>query len=222
MDPVEAELFDRDGFGNVQVALLPHETLFIPFTYLSLLPYTPRGRDANKTTKQLTRSESKSSSYGAEDRHNGGSDAKGNKGSTDKPPDDEIAERTIDVKMISATHGHIAAVLKVELCPRGFTIQRVMRFYEPENSIMKKRIQLVGYASYGDSPSPSKYVHCVESNMDGESRVVVEWGPSAASSNLGAQAVDVLIRYRCGNFPSGGDFFVLVYDDPYQGMLHEV
>ena len=40
-EPVEAEMFDRDGYGNVQVALLPHETLHLPFTFMTLSLFSP-------------------------------------------------------------------------------------------------------------------------------------------------------------------------------------
>ena len=74
----------------------------------------------------------------------------------------------------------------------------------------------------GDAVSSGKYVHCVENGASagGDSRVVVEWGP--ASGPNGASAVDLLLRYRCPSFPQGGEFYLLIYDDPFQAVLHEV
>ena len=51
--------------------------------------------------------------------------------------------------------------------------------------------------------------------------MVVEWGPSSEHFN-GAGALDLLIRYRCGAFPSTGTFYLMIYNDPYQSQLHEV
>eukprot|EP01041_Mallomonas_annulata_P001319 gene1319-2541_t len=232
LEPVEAEVFDRDGYGNVQVALLPHETFHIPFTFLSLIPHMPLDRIApQKKSTDLGKAEAK----GYRDR---GGDAKGvvvSKGFVAKNDEgfhvvDESEEphRVVEIKVISATHGHVIAVIKVEICPRSFVLQRVMRFYEAENSIMKRRIQLLGYDNVadfvpGESIASTKYVHCVETNVGTkgvDSRVVVEWGPTAGPGD--ANAMDILLRYRCPSFPGGGDFFLLIYDDPYQAKLHEI
>lgn len=93
---------------------------------------------------------------------------------------------------------------------------------------MRRRIRLVG--GFRESTFPgefslsSKYVHCVEGNYaeqnnssSGASKVVVEFGPSNNNGEL-----DLFIRYKCGTFPSVGDFHLLLYDDPFQSQLHEV
>lgn len=49
-NPVEVDMFDRDEqTGHVSVTLLPHETLYIPFTYLTLIPYVPPTRQQQLT-----------------------------------------------------------------------------------------------------------------------------------------------------------------------------
>ena len=227
MDPVEAEMFDRDGFGQVQVSLLSHETLNIPFTFLSLVPFIPPERlsagGGAKGGGSRNRSEAKRSSAASKENKRSASEAE-----EDEEEMPESVSRVVEVKIVSGTHGHVVAVIRVEICPRPFILDRVLRFYEPENSIMKRRIQLVGYGGVsevmpGDVVAASKYVHCVENNAAGSSdnRVVVEWGPSIGPDG-GACALDLLLRYRCPSFPEGGDFFLLLYDDPYQGRLHEV
>jgi hypothetical protein len=93
----------------------------------------------------------------------------------------------------------------------------------------------------GAFASESRYVHCVE--VEGstqaadeatattagsalqQSRVVVEWGPGSStdpSSGNSGGVLDILLRYKCGQFPSIGSFFMLIYEDPYQSELHEV
>jgi len=141
-DPVEADMFDRDGYGNIQVALLPHETLYIPFTLMTLIPYTSQDAVAaqKKMKLRIDRAESKSSGEsksGALVRNESKSGSISN---------DEIKEepiRTIEVKMISGTHGHVVSVLRVAVCPRPFVVDRTLRFFEPENCVMRRRVRLV-------------------------------------------------------------------------------
>jgi len=214
-EPVEAEMFDRDGFGNVQVVLLPSETLHIPFTFMTLLPYSR----ASKSLKIRANAESKS-------LRRDGHQSKSGESKFDEPQGldiDDEPSRSVEVKVVSGSHGHVMSVLKVLVCPRPFSINRTLRFYEPENSIMKRRIQLIengmGNGFPSDSLSVSKFVHCVENDdvLNGQSNVVIEWGPSDDGSSL-----DMLFRYRCGAFPDSGSFYLIIYNDPYQSQLHEV
>jgi hypothetical protein len=134
------------------------------------------------------------------------------------------------------------AIIKVLVCPRPFVLHRTLRFQEPESTVMKRRIQILGAEhapSYpGDFSTANKYVHCVEGGAPApgtvgaaapsveqkeQSRVVVEWGPSAADGEFASSgALDLLLRYRCGAFPFTGAFYLLIYNDPYQSQLHEV
>lgn len=224
-DPVELEMFDRDGMGNTQVALLAHETLHIPFAYLTLEPYAAAQYLAASEKKPETRR-----SYDAKSARR--SESKDAKGDFVKPapPTEAQPARVVEVRVISGSHGHVVAVLRVNICPRPFIVDRTLRFYEPENSVMKRRIQLTGYntaAMYpGETAASSKYVHCVEEQSAGTksdtSRVVVEWGPAEHASGGPGSALDLIIRYRCSAFPSAGSFYILLYDDPYQCILHEV
>jgi hypothetical protein len=51
----------------------------------------------------------------------------------------------------------------------------------------------------------------------GSNRVVVDWRGSAQPGGV----QEVLIKYRCGKFPSLGEFYILIYDDHFQGVVHE-
>ena len=255
-EPVEAEMFDRDGYGNVQVALLPHETLHLPFTFMTLSLFSPtvkktswRGRNRMISTRGgggATRSvsgrgEGKSDSrFDREDsKQNNGLYGEGDEDQDDDEDDDENS-RTAEVRVVSCTHGHVVAVIRVNICPRPPVIHRTLRFFESENGLMRRRIQLKTNSGSGSSSYPgaltsaSKFVHCVEmennstinneipnSKPQSQNRVVVEWGPSG-SNGSSSGALDILLRYRCGAFPSTGSFFLLVYDDPYQSQLHQV
>jgi hypothetical protein len=259
-EPVEAEMFDRDGQGNIQVALLPHETLYIPFTFMTLIPFIPESRGRGPSKKLLRGESVRGSSRFDEgkrgDRDSGagfdGEDSKDGEGGVGVGGSDvleqEEAHRVVEVKVVSGTHGHIVSILKVLVCPRPFVLHRTLRFQEPENSIMKRRIQILGHENMnmfpGEYTNASKYVHCVEGGSPApdtvgvgapagpaglaaagagaeQSRVVVEWGP-ASEHFSGTGALDLLVRYRCGAFPSTGTFYLLIYSDPYQSQLHEV
>jgi len=221
-EPVEAEMFDRDGYGNVQVVLLPHETLHIPFTFMTLVPYSHAPKKLPKRARFGGAVAESKSSF-----RDGGNEGKSEEKKIDQAEvadDDEEPSRSAEVRIISGSHGHVVSVLKVLVCPRPFVVHRTIRFFEPENSIMKRRIQLVDYSIGGNmfpsesSSSASKYVHCVESDdHNGQSNVVIEWGPSDSGTSL-----DMLLRYRCGSFPDTGSFYLIIYNDHYQSWQHEV
>lgn len=198
-DPLEAEMFDRDGYGNVQVMLLPHETLHLPFTFMTLIPFsssTRRSRERGGAVRDTT----------------------------------DSMERNIEVKIISGTHGHIVSVLRVIVNPMPFVLNRTVRYFEPENSLMKRRIRLVGYERLSSSADLSRYVHCVQTDSNDSSassegspsRVVIEWCNSSNSRDLGVESLDLILRYRCKSFPSIGSFFLLIYEDSFQARLCEV
>ena len=245
-EPVEAEMFDRDGYGNVQVALLPHETLHLPLTFmtLSLLSASSRTRKGRSRGGRLGPAKRPGGEGKTDDRYSKG-DSKQNDGQHDNYDDnegegeeDEVAGRIAEVRVVSCTHGHVVAVIRIHICPRPPVVHRTLRFFESENGLMRRRIQLKtnpgsGTSYYPGAPtSANKFVHCVEmennaiistdpSSSKSQSRVVVEWGPSGVNGSSSG-ALDILLRYRCGPFPSNGSFFLLVYDDPYQSELHQV
>lgn len=246
-EPIEVELFDKIGEGNIQVVLLPHETLYIPFTFMTLIPYVPEERTGRRLTyssssnaeSKSTKSKEKESKFDGKDNNDSHVDddhrrrSENNKGVVDHN-DDEEPRKVIEVKFISGTHGHVISILKVLVCPRPFILHRTLRFQEPENSIMKRRIQIVGHENMsiypGEFTNNSKFIHCVERTIGAslnnqeelQSRVVVEWGPTNEDFFVGSGALDVMMRYRCGAFPFTGYFYLLIYNDPYQCQLHEV
>lgn len=253
-DPIEVELFDKIGEGNIQVVLLPHETLYIPFTFMTLIPYVPEERNRNSSELNKRKRLANSSNSNAEsksmkskekeskfdskdnnddDHHHSRRSSENNKDVVDHDDDDE-PRKVVEVKFISGTHGHVISILKVLVCPRPFILHRTLRFQEPENSIMKRRIQIVGHENMsiypGEFTNNSKFIHCVERTIGAslnnqeelQSRVVVEWGPTNEDFFVGSGALDVMMRYRCGAFPFTGYFYLLIYNDPYQCQLHEV
>ena len=227
-DPVEAEMFDRDGNGNIQVVLLPHETLYLPFTYMTLIPFISNTND-NIVKKRID------SRKTIMDSKDAGYDSVQNTKNDDVH--DVEPKRCTEIRVISGTHGHIVSVIKVNIYPRPFVVNRTIRYFEPENTVMRRRIQLVHHLKNptfpGEFSLASKYIHCVEGgdlgghdshndaviNGSSQSRVVLEWGPSSSTVS---GAIDILLRYKCGPFPHMGTFHLLLYDDPYQSKLSEI
>ena len=224
-DPIETDMFDRDAYGNIQVALLPHETLFVPFTFMTLVPHTAAPATSKRRIKapHSGRSESK---YADESKTIEGP-SNGAGANSSNAILDESPRRAIEVKFVSGGHGTFVGVVNVLICPRPFIVDRTLRFFEPENSVMKRRIHLVDYGSKrmlpGDTVTASKFVHCVENDnvlyggTQGQSNVVIEWGEASSSG-----ALEMILRYRCGPFPSVGSFYIILYNDQYQSQQHEV
>lgn len=223
-------MFDRDGFGRLQISLLPQETLYVPFTFMTLVPYVPLERKSNRLSFSQRSSE-------------GGKQKADSRPSVNNKSEDALFDkvqptRCVEVKIISGTHGHVVASLVIEVCPLPGVVDRVFRFFEPENSVMKRRLKLVNCNDVkifpGEAVMSSKYVHCVENGAQTDCRVVVEWGPSGAGAAVDKErpfgggidaapaGLDIILRYRCSSFPNAGDFYVLLYDDAYQSSLHEV
>jgi len=146
-----------------------------------------------------------------------------------------IRRRTVPVSFKSAHHGHTVALLQVHIRPQPFIVHRTFRFHQSENEFLKRRILIQpgggdsnrhpfiqrpsqlgtsGAEGVGIMPSPlaAKFVHCPASD------VVVEWRDQKDPY----KPQEIHLRYRCGAFPSFGQFFLVVYNDQYHASLHEV
>ena len=216
VDPNESELFDisRDvnGATIIQILLLPHETFYVPFTYLTLLPYKANvgkninvNRDADESKYNDADEESKEDSKHAA----AGVDM----------------QRRVAVRFISGSHGHIIMVLNIEIFPRPFTVHRVMRHYDSGNTVIRREIQLLGYDDptqhiqsnpnqlFHESPNNQKFVHCVENGTT--SKVMVEWSNTRPTDkegyiSEGGNSLYITFRYRCDSYPSSGKLYVYI------------
>lgn len=203
-DPVEIDMFDKDAYGNFNVALLPHETIYLPFTFMTLVPHIDQGPGAAKKLR-LSRGESKGGE-GKEDVANS---------TADKP------HRVAKISIQSGSRGHLVGIVQVNVYPRSHVVNRTLRFLEVENSMMKRRVQFVNNKAYNieDTGRPAKYLHCVDHDgRTSQSNLVVEWSPSANANG----SLDIILRYRCGTFPQFGSFYIILYDDQYHSVQHEV
>jgi hypothetical protein len=186
-EPVEVEMFDYDNESKkIGVTLFPNEILYIPFTYMTLIPFIPTNRKLfNKRSSRLMQSHShdnrRREERGRDGRSSSRYEERKDNRDRDSEEDDEIAneelvediQRIIDVKIISGSHGHLVAILRAHLHPRPFITNRVLRFHEYENSIAKRKIRLIGIddsnfstAYPGRYMTEMKYIHCVENTLD--------------------------------------------------------
>lgn len=107
--PLESEFFDIDPQRGVQVTLMAHEVVFIPFAFLSLEPRRPA--PLTSTSRRRTRSAGRG---GLEGDGRSGDNATGEGGAG-------MAERSVAVAFVSASHGHVVSVVQV-----GGSLQRVV------------------------------------------------------------------------------------------------
>lgn len=212
-DPIESDLFDRDpATGHVSVTLLPFETLYIPFTFMTLIPFRPLQKTPSTALVAATKANNHpprrdvgdykdgEESKGASRDHGHDNDNDNDDRNAEDDAVDALLQRVVSTKIISASHGHIVAILKVIVSPRPYVVHRVIRLYEYEHAIAKRKIKLVGLSGVssaasarggidgvhvGDFPAHKKFLHCVETTPnDAQStrssqetaRVVVEWG----------------------------------------------
>ena len=178
MDP---EIFDKGSNGDVHFALLPHETLYIPFTYLTLETFNV---DSSIPTSK------KPIGY------------------------EEQPKRVVEVRVLSGSFGHVVSVVKVNVFPRPPSVNRMLHFFDAENTTVKKRLEFTGLKS--EDSLISKYFHCVE--VGTVNKVTVDFDND--SDNL--QHANVLLRYRIPEYPETLSFFLLVYNDSYHAKLDEV
>ena len=102
--PLESEFFDIDPQRGVQVTLMAHEVVFIPFAFLSLEPRRPA--PLTSTCPRKTRPSGRGGLAGDGSR---GDNAAGEGGAA-------MAERSVAVAFVSASHGHVVSVVQVSSC----------------------------------------------------------------------------------------------------------
>lgn len=105
---LESEFFDVDPQLGVQITLMAHEVVFIPFGFLSLEPQgrAPPTLSTAKSTKKRSSAQGGAAGSEAEapSRHDIHGDGEGGPGP---------AERSVVVAFVSASHGHIVSIMQV-------------------------------------------------------------------------------------------------------------
>lgn len=242
-DPTHADVFDMEtdpatGRTLVHLMLLPNETVFLPFTFLTLIP-TRETMDVGDTGGEPQSKESKGT-HKEEGKTREVADTRMTRTNAPRVPGRAVAPvRTAAIRIYAATYGFLASVLHVKIHPRPFAIDRVFRYEEMSNTMVKKRIDLFGCSASssgaGGYGTPSMFVHCVE--VGTENRVSVEWNNMpvtadndaspedmfyASPSSPSTASLSLLVRYRTAPYPGKGSFFLLIFKDAYQSELHEL
>jgi hypothetical protein len=65
---------------------------------------------------------------GGESKHHDGDEGKDSESKAPDSDEQEAPQRTVEVKIVSGTHGHLVSILKVQVCPRPFVLNRTLRF----------------------------------------------------------------------------------------------
>eukprot|EP01084_Bolivina_argentea_P177665 307219_1 len=206
---VESDFFDVDvKQGNVHITLMAYETVYVPFSMLSL------SIDAAATSSLQEFS-------GCQNKNPGSYNS-----NLPLQP-----ERSAQVSFTSASRGLVVFSLNVHMYRRAHPVHRTFRFCQVEGEIMKRSIQLlpmeppplVNGSACATSPSNMKYVHRVEPEGKHSGKVLVEWKTRPFIQGQCSPVIhELFLTYRVGVFPSVGKFYLLVYNDPYQGSLFEI
>lgn len=102
--PLETDFFDVDPERGVQVTLMAHEVVFIPFAFLSLEPRRPASAPYTPPPKRPSSSKREGGPGAYKEVMTGESSAEGGAGA---------AERSVVVAFVSTSHGHVVSVLQV-------------------------------------------------------------------------------------------------------------
>ncbi|EQC33112.1 hypothetical protein SDRG_09100 [Saprolegnia diclina VS20] len=127
-------------------------------------------------------------------------------------------ERTIPISIKSVAHGHTIAVIQLHVHPAPFVVHRTYRFQHFSLAILRRCLKWVPPPSNDENDNNQaesgveKFVMCPDANVIVETRPVER--PYAPQ--------EIYIKYRVGDYPSLGVFYLLLYDDMYHARLHEI
>lgn len=99
--PLESEYLDVDPQRGVQVTLMAHEVIFIPFAFLSLEPRRPAPLPSSPSSNKRA--------SGKRDAAMGG--GRGDRKAAERGT--AMPERSVIVAFVSASHGHVVSVMQV-------------------------------------------------------------------------------------------------------------
>ena len=125
------------------------------------------------------------------------------------------ARRQTEVRIISGSHGHVVSIFKINICPISFTLDRSFTFYEVENTTITKKIKLMLNNIHTNNTN-NKFIHCIET--DNENRLIFDYQAFKDSNSF----AEIIFKYRCPQYPQRGNFYVLIYDDPFHAIIDEI
>ncbi|OQS07837.1 nephrocystin-4, partial [Thraustotheca clavata] len=119
--------------------------------------------------------------------------------------------RMIPIAIKSVAHGHVIAVIQLHIHPASFVCHRTYRFYHYSMAILRRCLKWLPSIDQGNQIQ-EKFIMCPDTN------VIVETRPIERSS----APQDIFIKYRVGEYPKSGEFYLLLYDDMYHAKLNEI
>ncbi|CAM9603690.1 unnamed protein product [Ectocarpus sp. 12 AP-2014] len=127
--PVETDFFDVDPQRGVEITLMAHEVVFIPFAFLCLEPH---GVTPAPSTPPRPKRSSRGRAGGMDEGRASRTSMEGGAGT---------AERSAVVAFVSTSHGHVVSIMQVHLQRREFVVNRTFRFYQSEGEILKRYVK---------------------------------------------------------------------------------
>jgi hypothetical protein len=134
-----------------------------------------------------------------------------------RPNDSSAQVSTVCVAFQESNHGMTIFLCRVHVHPQSYAINRVVRYFSPENEYLRGQVTLPSPSVIGRRPgvlstlpatSFDTTVHCCDND------VVLEC--------VGAAPSALKFRYCVGHFPSSGEFLVFIYNDRYLASLSEI
>ncbi|KAF0691786.1 Aste57867_17057 [Aphanomyces stellatus] len=127
-------------------------------------------------------------------------------------------KRTVPVYVKSVAHGHVISVFQVHVEPLSFVVHRTFRFYHASGGILRRCLKLLGDVQDDEDDRSNqdgkvdKFVACPDAS------VVVETKPIEHKH----MPQEIFIKYRVGEYPSSGEFYLVLYEDMYHARLYEI
>lgn len=123
--------------------------------------------------------------------------------------------------MISEAYNQVFMLIHVKVLPQRLCINRTIRFFEPEDSIVKKhiKINLATLNSLSEIQVAQQiYVACIEPDIHESCQLIVDVEQPATQSD----SYHVFFRYKTKEYPLFGKFYVLIYCNKERTKLLEV
>ncbi|RHY90908.1 hypothetical protein DYB31_000543 [Aphanomyces astaci] len=131
--------------------------------------------------------------------------------------------RVVPVYVKSVAHGHVVSVLQVHIQPLPFVCHRTHRLFHAAGGILRRCLKFMSPLEDDDHDSlhpnqprrhrsREKFVACPDAG------VVVETNPVEHKH----MPQEIYFKYRVGEYPSSGEFYLLLYEDMYHAVLYEI
>ncbi|XP_076806447.1 nephrocystin-4-like isoform X2 [Clavelina lepadiformis] len=186
--PVEENMFNFDPNSSLpQIYLRPKETVYIPFRYQS---YEADHEVATQGPGHFFKPTPTSL----------------------QPVKDQHSHGTIKSKVVKAilrtSDGRPLSILQLTVDPQPHVVDQTFRFYNPEQTFLKKCIRLPPFNNNSDHQF---HVVCSDPEIVCQARSLSRDEPR-----------EVFLKAPCGNSPSVRRFFLAIYNDPFLAIPAQI